>query len=474
MTGASIETFQGIDTKDYGLIFKAIMQHSKDGLFVTDHVGNVVMINRATEEMCDIKAYQVLGRNVRDLVKEGFWDPAVSLQVIEKRRPISLIQTTRRKKKLLSTGIPIFDDQGELKFVLVNDRDISFLSGLIETLEANEQTDSLLRFELSDFGLAAAEMEGVVIRSQAMVDVFKMVVRAAKFNISLVLTGDSGVGKSMVARLIHKLSDRRNGPFVDLNCGAIAENLLESELFGHERGAFTGASPTGKKGLFEVAHNGTLFLDEVGEIPQALQVKLLKFLETKEIMRVGAVVPQKINTRIIAATNQDLEVMVADDKFRSDLFFRLNEVPIHIPSLSERSEDIEPLIKHFLKRYNQEFNTRKIISKTVRAALRQYRFPGNVRELENLIKRLVTMTEGDIIRLKNIPALLLKSIPCMTRCSDDELQTYQQEVASFEVKIIKDAIRKHGSQRKAAKALGLSQSTLSRKLKAGDPPHIVH
>jgi PAS domain S-box-containing protein len=474
MTGASIETFQGIDTKDYGLIFKAIMQHSKDGLFVTDHVGNVVMINRATEEMCDIKAYQVLGRNVRDLVKEGFWDPAVSLQVIEKRRPISLIQTTRRKKKLLSTGIPIFDDQGELKFVLVNDRDISFLSGLIETLEANEQTDSLLRFELSDFGLAAAEMEGVVIRSQAMVDVFKMVVRAAKFNISLVLTGESGVGKSMVARLIHKLSDRRNGPFVDLNCGAIAENLLESELFGHERGAFTGASPTGKKGLFEVAHNGTLFLDEVGEIPQALQVKLLKFFETKEIMRVGAVVPQKINTRIIAATNQDLEVMVADDKFRSDLFFRLNEVPIHIPSLSERSEDIEPLIQHFLKRYNQEFNTRKIISKTVRAALRQYRFPGNVRELENLIKRLVTMTEGDIIRLKNIPALLLKSIPCMTRCSDDELQTYQQAVASFEVKIIKDAIRKHGSQRKAAKALGLSQSTLSRKLKAGDPPHIVH
>jgi PAS domain S-box-containing protein len=474
MTGASIEKFQGIDTKDYGLIFKAIMQHSKDGLFVTDHVGNVVMINRATEEMCDIKAYQVLGRNVRDLVKEGFWDPAVSLQVIEKRRPISLIQTTRRKKKLLSTGIPIFDDQDELKFVLVNDRDISFLSGLIETLEANEQTDNLLRFELSDFGLAAAEMEGVVIRSQAMVEVFKMVVRAAKFNISLVLTGESGVGKSMVARLIHKLSDRRNGPFVDLNCGAIAENLLESELFGHERGSFTGASPTGKKGLFEVAHNGTLFLDEVGEIPQALQVKLLKFLETKKIMRVGAVIPQKINTRIIAATNQDLEVMVADGKFRSDLFFRLNEVPIHIPSLSERSEDIEPLIQHFLKRYNKEFNTRKIISKTVRGAMRQYRFPGNVRELENLIKRLVTMTEGDIIRLKNIPALLLKSIPGMTRCSDDELQTYQQEVASFEIKIIKDAIRKHGSQRKAAKALGLSQSTLSRKLKAGDPPHIVH
>ncbi|MBC2710566.1 MAG: sigma 54-interacting transcriptional regulator [Desulfosarcina sp.] len=455
MKATSIDIYQGIHPKDYGLIFKAIMQHSKDGLFVTDHRGKVVMINRATEEMCDIKAYQVLGRNVRDLVKEGFWNPAVSLQVIEKKRPISLIQTTRRDKKLLSTGIPIFDDQNELKFVLVNDRDISFLSSLIETLDTDVQDENPLRFELSDYGLAAAEMEGVVIRSPAMVEVFQIAGRAAKFNISLVLTGESGVGKSMVARLIHQLSDRRNGPFIDLNCGAIAESLIESELFGHERGAFTGASSTGKRGLFEVAHDGTLFLDEIGEIPLPVQVKLLKFLETKQILKVGAVSPQKINTRIIAATNQDLETMVDGGKFRSDLFYRLNEVPIHIPALRERSEDIDPFIQHFLARYNKEFNTRKIISKTVREALCQYRFPGNVRELENLIKRLVTMTEGDFIRLKNIPALLLKSIPGATRCSNDELQTYQQEVASFEIKIIKDAIRRHGSQRKAARALGL-------------------
>ncbi|MBC2745308.1 MAG: sigma 54-interacting transcriptional regulator [Desulfosarcina sp.] len=288
------------------------------------------------------------------------------------------------------------------------------------------------------------------------------------------LTGESGVGKSMVARLIHQLSDRRNGPFIDLNCGAIAESLIESELFGHERGAFTGASSTGKRGLFEVAHDGTLFLDEIGEIPLPVQVKLLKFLETKQILKVGAVSPQKINTRIIAATNQDLETMVDGGKFRSDLFYRLNEVPIHIPALRERSEDIDPFIQHFLARYNKEFNTRKIISKTVREALCQYRFPGNVRELENLIKRLVTMTEGDFIRLKNIPALLLKSIPGATRCSNDELQTYQQEVASFEIKIIKDAIRRHGSQRKAARALGLSQATLSRKLKADQPLQIIH
>lgn len=475
MTPGNRETYQGLGPKDAEMIFEAIMQHSKDGIFVTDRHGVVVMVNRATEEMCAIDANEILGRNVRDLVKEGFWDPSVSLAVIAKKRTVSLIQTTRRQKRLLSTGIPIFDKAGELRFVIVNDRDISFISTTIDVLEAEEAPDERVRFELSELGLAAAEMEGLVVRSKGMAEILRTAVRAARFDIPLVISGESGVGKSMLARLVHHLSQRRNGPFVDLNCGAIAPNLLESELFGHEKGAFTGAAASGKKGLFQVAHKGTLFLDEIGDVPLALQVKLLKFLESKTLIRVGGVTPISIDTRIIAATNRDLEEMVAEGSFRSDLFFRLNVVPIRIPPLRERKEEIEALTRHFLERFNAEFGTHKVITKSARMALREYGFPGNVRELENLIKRLVTMTEGDFIRIKHLPQMLLKVLPCGSDCSGDELRTYQEEVAAFERRIILSAIEKHGSQRKAARALGLSQSTLSRKLKAGEPgPGLVH
>ncbi|MDJ0781625.1 MAG: sigma 54-interacting transcriptional regulator [Desulfosarcinaceae bacterium] len=475
MITRSSETYQGLRPKDAEMIFGAIMQHSKDGLFVTDHRGVVVMVNRATEEMCAIEAKQILGRNVRDLVREGFWDPSVSLEVIRKRRTISLIQTTRRQKRLLSTGIPIFDNEGELRFVIVNDRDISFISTTLEILEAEEITGEGVRFELSELGLAAAEMEGLVVRSDRMAEVLRTAVRAARFDIPLVISGESGVGKSMLARLVHHLSQRRNGPFMDLNCGAIAPNLLESELFGHEKGAFTGAAASGKKGLFEMAHQGTLFLDEIGDVPLALQVKLLKFLESKTLIRVGGVAPIAIDTRIVAATNHDLEALVADGGFRADLFFRLNVVPIEIPPLRERPEEIEDLTRHFLERFNTEFGTHKVITKSARLTLCDYSFPGNVRELENLIKRLVTMTEGDFIRIKHLPEMLLKSRPCDDDGSGEALGTYQEEVAAFERRIILKAIEKHGSQRKAAQALGLSQSTLSRKLKASAPgPGVVH
>ena len=470
----SSDIFHSLMSEDYGMIFRAIMEHSKDGLFVTDHLGNVIMLNRATEKMCEIQSSEVLGRNVNDLVKDGYWDISVSRQVIETKRAVSLIQVTRNNKKLLSTGIPIFDRQNRLKYVLVNDRDISFLSSLFETLATETQEDSLLRFELTDYSQALSEIEGVVVRSPAMVTVLQAVVRAAKFDIPLVFTGESGVGKTMIARLTHNLSDRRDGPFVDLNCGAIAENLLESELFGHEAGAFTGAAPKGKKGLIEVAHEGTLVLDEIGSIPFALQVKLLKFLETNEILPVGGVKPRKIDTRIIAATNQDLEELMASGAFRSDLYFRLNVVTIHIPALRERKEEIEPLVKYFLERFNSEFNTSKTISNAARTTLLEYDFPGNVRELENLVKRLVAMTETDTIGVNHLPPVLLDAITSVEGALHSQRHTLQEVVATFEQKIIANAVAKHGSQHKAARALGISQSTLSRKLKIRSPKQIIH
>lgn len=456
--------------KDFELIFDAIMEHSKDGLFVVDKNGVVVMVNRATEEMFSFKSVEVLGKNVRDLVEAGFYEPSVSLQVLRQKKIISLIQTTRHQKKILSTGVPISDAEGQIKFVMVNDRDISHINMLAASLYPEKLSKDSLRLDFSDTDLASAELEKMVVKSPAMVKVIQMVIQASKFDVPMILTGESGVGKSMIARLIHQLSRRRNYPFTDLNCAAITPSLIESELFGHESGAFTGASAKGKKGLFETADQGTLFLDEIGEIPLPIQVKLLKFLETMEFIRVGGTSPIKINTKIIAATNQDLEKMVAEGRFRQDLYFRLNVVPIQIPSLVERSEDILPLALSFLDRFNQELNTQKILSQPVCQVLSQYDFPGNVRELENLIRRLVTMTEIDCIGLEHLPPLLsktnmvnLKSIP--------ETRSYQGKTGAFKQQQLKQAVEKYGSQRKAAKILGISQSTLSRKLKKQDPPY---
>lgn len=466
--------FPDLREKDITTIFKAIMQRSKDGLFVTDNAGKVVMINRATEKMCDIKASNVIGRNARELVRLGMWNHCVASRVIEEKKAITMIQTTRRKKKILTTGIPIFNEADELMFVLINDRDITTLSYLFETLEVSEVEKAPVRFELSEYGMAADEMEDIVVRSAAMADVLNSAMRAARFDIPLVFTGESGVGKSMIAKLVHRLSERRNGPFIDLNCGAIAGNLLESELFGHEKGAFTGAASNGKKGLVEGADKGTLFLDEIGELPLDLQVKLLRFLESREMRRVGGVDTIKIDTRIIAATNRDLETMVHEGTFRSDLYFRLNIVPTHIPSLRERRDEIEPLSMFFLERFNKKYKTRKILSEAVRKALNEYHFPGNVRELENLIKRLVTMTEGNLIRPKHLPPTLLKDFAPCSPTGLQGLTQYQRAVVLFEQRLIKEAVAKYGSQRKAAKILGLNQSTLSRKLKVLPCPTIVH
>lgn len=457
-----------VSSTDFELIFDAIMRHSKDGLFVVDASGTVVMVNHATEKMFDFDGSGVLGRNVRDLVAEGFYEPSVSLMVIREEKAMTLIQTTRHGKKILSTGIPIFGASGRIRFVLVNDRDISHINRLAETLQIEDSREETLRMDFSDLGLAANHLEGMVIRSPAMEKVIRTAVRAAKFDVPLIITGESGVGKSMIAKLIHHLSDRRDHPLADLNCGAITESLIESELFGHESGAFTGASPNGKKGLFEIADRGTLFLDEIGEIPLAVQAKLLKFLESMELIRVGGVRPRKINTRIIAATNRDLEQMVAQGRFRSDLFFRLNVVPIEIPCLARRQEEIVPLATLFLDQLNQSFGTAKILSKGAQRCIATHDFPGNVRELENLMKRLVAMTEGDVIEARHLPGGFLRQDAPVSDEPD-----FQSAVQAFEISLIEAAVHKYGSQRQAARALGINQSTLSRKLRK-QPRRIVH
>ncbi len=447
------------------MIFEAIIEHSKDGLFITDQTGRVVLVNRAYAELFDVNASELIGKNVKDLFMRGTGSPSVFERVIKSEKIVSIIQRTYRGKNILSTGTPIFDDQGRLRFIIFNDHDILHLSNLIETVEKKEIKDDLIKLIFSDIDTDLTSIGDLVAESPTMADVLKRVVKASKVNIPIILWGESGVGKSKIARLIHYLSDRRVHAFVDINCGAIPETLIESELFGYERGAFTGAAAAGKKGLFEAAHDGTLFLDEISELPMHLQVKLFKFIESSEMIRVGGIAPIRVDTRIIAATNRDLKSMVDRGEFRSELFFRLNVVPIHIPPLRERKEDIIPLVQMFFDLYNRKFKTQKSPSKSVLLEFNKYTFPGNVRELENLVKRLVAMTDDNYIRTKHLKELLQELDFVESGSEDGSSNSFDKSVIDFERKIIKSAIEKYGSQNKAAKALGLNQSTISRKLK---------
>ncbi len=463
MKDVKVSSYSAMQASDVEAVFAAIMRYSKDGLFVTDHEGTVVMVNRATEKMVEFDISEILGKNVREIVRAGFYDKSVALEVLRLKKPISMIQTAKSGKRILASGIPIFGNDGEVRFALINDRDISSLENLTESLE-KELLEQDMHYEFSNLDVAATELNDMVIKSPQMQEVLRTAVRAAKFDHTLVITGSSGVGKSMLARMVHRLSERRNGRFVDVNCGAISESLIESELFGYEKGAFTGSAPQGKKGLFEIADGGTLFLDEVGEIPLHLQVKLLRFLEGGEVVRVGGIKSIKLNTRVIAATNRDLEEMVERGTFRTDLYYRLNVVPLHIPTLTKRREEIKPLIDFFLVRYNNKYGTAKIVSKAAKNVLENYEFPGNIRELENLMKRLITMTESDVINARQVASSLKLDRSRVQRDRHGKSSPLK-DVKNMELQKIREAVDRYGSQYKASKFLGISQSTISRKLK---------
>ena len=288
--------------------------------------------------------------------------------------------------------------------------------------------------------------------SKEIKEVRSLIYKASRFDSPVLIYGESGVGKEIVARLIHNLSKRNKNPFVTINCASIPETLLESELFGYKKGAFTGAYET-KKGLLEIANGGTVFFDEICDLPFSLQAKLLRAIETHSFIPIGSTKEEKVDVRIISATNKDLKKLVQEGKFREDLYYRLNVFPIYIPPLRERKEDIEVLLKHFLKIYSKKFNRKYEIKEEAIEILKNYRWPGNVRELENLIERLVILSEDGIIDEKIIP----EEIKMEKEFIDLKKMEYD-----FLKKIIEEC---DGDIKKAAEKLGIHPSTIYRKLK---------
>jgi len=307
----------------------------------------------------------------------------------------------------------------------------------------------------------------LIAASKIMETIIKIGARVANFSAPILIQGESGVGKDMLARYIHDCSDlSADRPFVQINCGAIPELLLESELFGYEAGAFTGASSKGKIGLLELANQGTLFLDEIGEIPLALQVKLLQVLQTNTYFRVGGTKKITLTTRIIAATNSNLEDALATGRFRQDLYYRLNVIPIKIPPLRERREDIVPLLLHFLEKNNQKFHLSLRLAPRAIELLANYSWPGNVRELSNVLENMMIMTDGSLIEENNIPLHIQQVVkkPLFIE-TPDYFDSYNlnEIITEVEKEVIRNAIAEFGPLRKVAVHLGVDLSTLVRK-----------
>jgi transcriptional regulator with PAS, ATPase and Fis domain len=300
-----------------------------------------------------------------------------------------------------------------------------------------------------------------------MKEVHELALRLARVDSTVVIQGESGAGKEVIANVIHENSRRKDKPFLKISCAAIPDNLLESELFGYSPGAFTGANKNGKPGLFEMADKGTVLLDEIGELPLTLQAKLLRVIQEKECMRVGSSVSTPVDVRIIAATNRNLKDMVKNKEFRKDLFFRLNVVPVFVPPLRERKECLVFFVKYFLERYNKKYGFSKIMDPSLIDIFYDYDWPGNVRELENIIERMVVVSTGDVLDKNCLPSGFMEHKK-ISPGTDFGSRSFRELIEEYEKKIIEVSIRKEKSTRKAAAALGLNQSTVVRKMKKYD------
>lgn len=446
---------------------KAVIEHSSDGIYLTDGSGKTLQVNKAYEKITGIEASEVIGKNMANLVEEGLLDQSVTLLVLEKKEPVTIIQEIKRTgKTVLVTGNPIFDAHNNIFRVVTNVRDITELNNLTKKLEEAKLLSKHYEAQLEQYKIRYGRDSRLIVKSTKMEALVDLVMRLSQVDTTVIIQGESGVGKELIADMLHQNSRRHSGPFVKVNCGAIPENLLESELFGYKEGAFTGAKRGGKPGLFETARRGSIFLDEIGDMPLSLQVKLLRVLQDREIIPVGGTKPVKVDVRIVAATNRSLESMVKMNKFREDLYYRLNVVPVHVPPLRERKEEIPPLVACFLDKYNKRYGVIKKMAPELMDILIKYSWPGNVRELENVVERLMIVSSGDIMNVSDLPshiALSSMSITGGLGKKDLVLGSLKESMESVEKEMLLKAFEKYGTTRRVARVLGISQPSVVRK-----------
>jgi PAS domain S-box-containing protein len=454
---SELQSFQGLNRE-----LEAIFESSYDGLYITDGKANTIRVNRAYERITGLRREELIGRNMHDLVEENVFDHSVTLEVLKKREPVTIMQVVTGDNQVIVTGTPIFDEEGEIVLVVTNVRNITELNELKAELENSRRIASRMAQTLLEQDSVDHAMQQMVIKSQSMMKVVRMAIKVAGTQAPVLLQGESGVGKSMLARIIHQISDRKERAFVKINCGTIPPTLMESELFGYEKGAFTGAMPGGKAGMIETAHRGTVFLDEIAELRPEMQIKLLEVIEEKTFTRVGGTRPVAVDVRIIAATNRDLLEMIREGTFREDLYYRLNVVPISIPPLRQRREDIMPLVMKMMESLNRRNSTAKKLESRVIDRLKEYDYPGNVRELINIVERMMIMSEGERLCAEDLPEETLASACAVHLASEGT--TLRESVRVLEMHMIRSAIEKSSSLVAAAESLAVHPTTLWRKM----------
>lgn len=439
---------------------KTLMEYDQSSLMISDGNGIVVFAGQETVDNCGHDKSWYIGRSIYDLEKQGVFYPSVTRMVLETGKEQVVIQKTAlADKHLVAIGVPVFDENGQIEQVLSITKDYTAqvnLSSIIAKME---------------FGMNITESKGdaldeIITCNEKMIDIKNLIRLVAPTNSTVLILGETGTGKEVLAKAIHKMSKRSEKPFVVVSCGSLSPNIVESELFGYEAGSFTGANREGKKGLLESASGGTVFLDEIGELPLDQQVKLLHVLQEKSIVRVGGTEQIPLDIRVIAATNRDLREQIEKGNFREDLFYRLNVVSINIPSLSRRREDIPLFIKHFTKKFNEYHSTNKVISKNVMNLLSRHEWPGNVRELENLVERLIVTSPSNYIDAEDLPW----EIPGITADESNtvtvkEIAPLAEVIESAERQLLEMARYEYGTTSAMAEILEVNQSTVSRKMK---------
>ncbi len=449
---------------------ETIISASSDGIWVCDGKGVIVTINAASETLNGIRAKDVIGRNINQLLDEGIFDQSVTSKVLASGRRETIVQQVEKTKRLLlCTGTPARDTAGNIALIVVNERDMTELESLHRKFEQNRKLTEKYKEELSELTLRELEQNSIIAESNVMKQILQKSLKLANIGASnILILGASGTGKGLLAKSIHRNSNRRNNAFIEIHCAALPENLLEAELFGYEKGAFTGAAEQGKAGLFELAQGGTLFLDEIGDMPLNLQTKLLKYLDDKQFRRLGGTKEINVECATISATNRNLQERVKEKLFREDLFYRLSSFTLEIPSLCDRREDIAGLVRFYLKKFNSRYAKSMQISPAVISTLQDYSFPGNTRELKSIIENAVVLSDETSIDSfllasihKNVASLLPSGDFSSLAAPVDFVKTMDQ----LEKQLLAASRRHCRTTREMADFLNISQPSVVRKLK---------
>ena len=438
-------------------IYKTIVENLGVEIFVSDGEGNVLFVNPASIEINELDVDNVLGRNVRELEEEGYFEESSTLKVLKEKTTVSVLQNLKNDKQVIATGVPIFDDGGTIRMVITTSQDIDVVNELLETLDKQEREIDLLRKQLqksSDFD----------VKDPVSIKVKSAMEMVASLDMPILISGESGTGKHIAARYIHYFGKRRDEHFITVNCISADPEFLEEEIFGRERYSDDGHSEVVMQGKLDVANGGTLALNNISYMPQNIQSKLFEYITTGRFTRAGGTREVRSSARIIAMTGMDLKSLSETGMFMNALYYKLNTVPIVIPPLRDRVQDIPYLANQYVSRYNEKYKSKKVLNKDALGKLMSHSWPGNLIELDQAIESAYVMTEGPVIRGETLYNVIHGTEGKETKGSIycEDIIPLKEAKHLLEEQLVKRAFEVYGTTSRTAEALGVNQSTVSR------------